>query len=64
MKTRNNYEPPDFQNLFESCPNQFLVLSTDLKIVAASNAYLKATKTIKSEIVGCYLFDVFPGSRM
>lgn len=55
--TKNN---PDFHILFESIPGLFLVLSTDLKIVAVSNAYLKATKTVKNEIMEREIFDVFP----
>src|SRR5437867_1495428 len=36
---------PDFRVLFESAPGLYLVLSADLKIVAASDAYLRATMT-------------------
>src|SRR5206468_4443312 len=36
---------PDFRALFESAPGLYLVLSADLKIVAASDAYLRATMT-------------------
>jgi hypothetical protein len=36
---------PDFQALFESAPGLYLVLTPDLKIVAASDAYLRATMT-------------------
>ena len=60
METRNSSEPPDFQNIFESCPSPLLVLSTSFVIVAVSNTYLKATNTKRSEIIGQYLFDVFP----
>lgn len=54
--------PPnlDFQALFESSPGLFLVLSTDLKIVGASDAYLAATMTVRSEILGHHIFEVFP----
>jgi signal transduction histidine kinase/CheY-like chemotaxis protein len=51
---------PDFQALFESGPGLNLVLDPDLTIVAASDAYLSATMTKRSEIVGRPLFDVFP----
>ena len=50
----------DFRHLFESAPGLYLVLSTDLKIVAASDNYLRATMTKRDEIIGCELFDVFP----
>jgi signal transduction histidine kinase/CheY-like chemotaxis protein len=51
---------PDFRALFESGPGLNLVLDPDLTIVAASDAYLSATMTKRSEIVGRPLFDVFP----
>ncbi|MFO0576870.1 MAG: ATP-binding protein [Polyangia bacterium] len=53
---------PDFQLLFESAPGLYLVLlpSPDFPIVAASEAYLRATKTQRSDIVGRGLFEVFP----
>ena len=50
----------NFQKLFESLPGLYLILSPDLKIIAVSNAYLTATMTIRDEIMGCSLFDVFP----
>ncbi len=49
-----------FENLFESLPGLYLVLTPDLKIAAVSNAYLKATMTKREEIVGRGLFEVFP----
>lgn len=49
-----------FENLFESLPGLYLVLAPDLKIVAVSDAYLKATITKRGEIVGRNLFEVFP----
>lgn len=51
---------PDFRNLFESAPGLYLVLSPQLDIVGASNAYLKATKTNRDEIMGKNIFEVFP----
>jgi PAS domain S-box-containing protein len=50
----------DFQLLFESSPDLYLVLSPDLTIVAVSNAYLRATLTERDAIIGRYIFDVFP----
>jgi len=49
-----------FRALFESLPGLYLVLKPDLTIVAASDAYLKATMTKREEILGRGLFDVFP----
>ena len=51
---------PDFRVLFESVPGLYLVLDPDLRIVAASDAYLQATLTQRERIVGRALFDVFP----
>ena len=44
----------------ESAPDCYLLLSPDLKIIGVTNAYLNATMTRKADIVGRYLFDVFP----
>jgi signal transduction histidine kinase len=51
---------PDYRALFESAPGLYLVLDPGLKIVAASDAYLRATMTERSSVVGRHLFDVFP----
>jgi signal transduction histidine kinase len=51
---------PDFRALFEAAPGLFLVLSPDLTIVGASDAYLRATLTERALIVGRNLFEVFP----
>lgn len=50
----------DFRILFESAPGLYLVLTPDLRIVAASDAYLRATMTRRQSILGRRLFDVFP----
>jgi len=52
--------PTDFRALFESAPSPFLVLDPELVIVAASDAYLQATRTERADIVGRGVFDVFP----
>ena len=49
-----------FRALFESLPGLYLVLTPDLRIVAASDAYLQATMTKRAEIIGRGLFEVFP----
>jgi two-component sensor histidine kinase len=51
---------PDFKAIFEAAPEFYLVLSSDLHIVAGSDAYLHATMTSRAEIIGRYMFDVFP----
>lgn len=50
----------DFRRLFEAAPTRFLVLSPNLEILAASDSYLEITQTVRDEIVGRNLFDVFP----
>src|SRR5437764_9514187 len=50
-----------FRVLFESAPGLYLVLTPDeFSIVAVSEAYLRATMTERSVIMGRKLFDVFP----
>ncbi|WP_249158668.1 ATP-binding protein [Bradyrhizobium tropiciagri] len=52
---------PDFKALFEGAPGPYLVLtSPDFRIVAVTDAYLRATMTERAMIVGRWLFDVFP----
>jgi signal transduction histidine kinase len=51
---------PDFRLLFESAPGLYLVLTPDLRIVAVSEAYLRATMTTRDGIIGRGLFEVFP----
>src|SRR5262245_37938615 len=53
----------DFRLLFEAAPGAFLVLLPDaprFTVVAASDAYLRATLTERDHIVGRGLFEVFP----
>jgi two-component system sensor histidine kinase/response regulator len=51
---------PDFRALFESAPGLYLVLDPELTIVAVTDEYLQATMTMREEILGKKLFDVFP----
>jgi signal transduction histidine kinase/ActR/RegA family two-component response regulator len=51
---------PDYQAIFESAPGLYLILRPDFVIVGASNAYLRATMTIREQIVGRGIFEVFP----
>ena len=59
-RENGNVAPPDFRALFESSPGLYLVLTPDLIIVAASDAYLQATMTRREEILGRGIFEVFP----
>ena len=46
--------------MFEQSPALCLLLDTRFFIVAATDAYLAATMTVREHIVGRSLFDVFP----
>ena len=56
--------PPsvDFQRLFEQSPDAYLVLAPEepFTIVAVSDAYLRATMTVREAILGRGVFEVFP----
>lgn len=51
---------PDYKRLFQEAPGLYLVLDSDLRIVAATDAYLEATLTRRESIIGQHIFDVFP----
>lgn len=50
----------DYRLLFESVPGLYLVLDPNLDIVAVTDGYAAATKTVREEILGRNIFDVFP----
>ena len=50
----------DYKSLFEQSSSITLVIDRDYTIVDASNQYLKITKTVRKNIVGKNIFDVFP----
>jgi PAS domain S-box-containing protein len=51
----------DFRALFEAAPTPLLVLAPpDFRIVAANDAYLRATMTRREDILGREFFEVFP----
>lgn len=50
----------ELKSIFESLPGLYLVLTPDLQIISASDAYLKATMTTREGILGRGLFEVFP----
>ncbi len=50
----------DFRHAFEATPHPYLLLTPKLDIAGANDAYLAATMTRRSDILGCALFDVFP----
>lgn len=53
----------NFRGLLEALPDAYLALAPDaprFTIVAASDAYLRATMTRRADIIGHGLFEVFP----
>ncbi|WP_224994231.1 PAS domain-containing protein [Cesiribacter sp. SM1] len=50
----------DQLKIFETVPDLYLILSPELHILTASDAYLEATFTLREEIVGKFIFDAFP----
>ncbi len=55
-------EPPDYKALFESSGGLYLVFDRQLRIVAASDAYLGATMTRRDNLIGKTLAEAFPES--
>lgn len=51
---------PNYLQILDAVPGCYLILDPELRIIAVTNAYLKATMTNRSEIVGRKLFEVFP----
>jgi signal transduction histidine kinase/CheY-like chemotaxis protein len=62
MPSHRPFAPPDFRALFESAPGLYLALTTDLRIIAVTDAYLAATMTTREGILGRPLFEVFPAN--
>ncbi len=46
--------------VFNCLPGAYLLLSPDLIIEAASDAYLEATLSKRERLVGCYVFEAMP----
>ena len=57
MKTIN------YEASFEQSPNLALILDLNFFIISVSNAYLKATQTVKKNIIGQDLFQIFPNNQ-
>jgi signal transduction histidine kinase/DNA-binding response OmpR family regulator len=51
---------PDFESLLNASPNAYMVMSPDLTIVWANEAYVLATGTAREAFVGRNVFDAFP----
>lgn len=50
----------DFQSIFESSPDLYLILDVNFTIIAVSNHYLNATMIQREDVLGKNIFDVFP----
>ncbi len=50
----------DFKSLFETAPGLSLVVLPDYSIAAISDDYLKATMTVREELLGRNLLEIFP----
>lgn len=50
----------DYETLFQALPSPYMVLDTELRYVAANEAYAKATNKPVSELLGQKIFDLFP----
>jgi PAS domain S-box-containing protein len=53
-------KPFDLQFFLRAIPGEYLILDNNLIIQTASDDYLKATGTTFTDIVGHYVFDIFP----
>ena len=51
---------PDYAQLFEAMPGQYMILDRDLIYVEANPAYCASTERTREEIVGRYVFEAFP----
>jgi PAS domain S-box-containing protein len=51
---------PEYEAVFDAVPGNYLLLRPDFTIVGVTEAYLAATMTVRDQILGRGLFDVFP----
>jgi PAS domain-containing protein len=50
----------DFSAVFAALPTAYLVMSPDLVIQGANQAYLSLLGRTREELIGRYVFDAFP----
>jgi PAS domain S-box-containing protein len=60
MGSETDARQPDFKALFEAAPGLCLILTPELLIAGASEAYVRASMTRREEIIGRHIFEVFP----
>ncbi|MBV6755492.1 PAS domain-containing protein [Rhodococcus opacus] len=54
------WSEPDYRRLFESLPNQFIVVDPQRHVVAATDTFLAATGRVREDILGRDILLVFP----
>lgn len=52
--------PIDIAAVFEQLPNAFMIVDRELRYVAANAAYVKVTGSRREDLLGRFMFDVFP----
>jgi diguanylate cyclase (GGDEF)-like protein/PAS domain S-box-containing protein len=52
--------PIDFHAVFDAAPTPCALLDTELSIIDVNRAFLHASGRSRSELIGAYLFDIFP----
>lgn len=50
----------DFETVFDSSPNPYMLLDRDLRYVAVNEAYLRAVSVRREDVIGRLLFEAFP----
>ncbi|MCP1365859.1 PAS domain-containing protein, partial [Halomonas sp. BBD48] len=50
-----------FEAIFNASPNAYLLLSPELVLTKANNAYLRTTGRLREGLIGRDVFEVFPG---
>ncbi|QEI05611.1 response regulator [Pigmentiphaga aceris] len=51
---------PDFESLLNASPNAYMLMSADLTMIWANDAYVKTTSTAREAFIGRNVFDAFP----
>lgn len=52
----------DYRKLFESLPGRYSIMTPEMRYLAATDAYLRATNTEREAVIGRTVFEVFPVS--
>jgi len=51
----------DFEAVFRHSPNPYMIVGTDLRYLAANQAYASAVSATVESLIGRHVFDAFPG---